>query len=84
MKYGWNGSLCSTGRHIIILITFACFLQAHVHLSCAGRERDVPALHSGLKQDHVLKCVPTACSLALVGLEGGCEGRHKPVQDMGV
>ena len=44
----------------------------------------MPALHSGLKQDHVLQCLPTACSLALVGLKGGCESRHEPAQDMGV
>ena len=41
---------------------------------------DLPALHSGLKQDHVLKGLPAFCRPDLVGLEGGCEGRLEPDQ----
>ena len=37
----------------------------------------MPALHSGLKQDHVLKGLPALDSPHLVGLEGGCYGGHQ-------
>ena len=46
-----------------------------------NRGRNVPALHSSLKQDHMLKGLPALRSLGLVGLEGGCEGGHQPDQD---
>ena len=42
-----------------------------------GPGRNVPALHSGLKQDHVLKGLPALGSPDLVALERGCEGRRQ-------
>ena len=56
---------------------------------CAGKrkhkeDRGVPALHSGLKQDHALEGLPGLGSPHLVGLEGGFEGGHQPDQHIGL
>ena len=52
-------------------------------LSCSERDGirswwgNTPALHSGLKPDHVLKGLPALGSPGLVGLEGSLNGWYQ-------